>query len=244
VAHHELYCGLIELGVGLIPAGGGTKELLQRALNRVAWDEQADPLPYLKSAFKTIGLGKVSMSAWEAKQLGYLRDSDVILMNRFHLLRQAKTEAKALADQGYRPPQEPSMRLLGATGYSALNVMLYIMEEGGFVAPYDRILAQKVAKVMTGGELSELQDVPESLVLQMERDAILECMWDERTNKKNGEGFRCGLMRKHSGFAGPPGFEFPMGGKRNTMIRDELKRHDTKRHESKTITGTEQKSDA
>ena len=184
VAHHELYCGLIELGVGLIPAGGGTKELLQRALNRVAWDEQADPLPYLKSAFKTIGLAKVSMSAWEAKQLGYLRDSDVILMNRFHLLRQAKTEAKALADQGYRPPQEPSMRLLGATGYSALNVMLYIMEEGGFVAPYDRILAQKVAKVMTGGELSELQDVPESLVLQMERDAILECMWDERTHKK------------------------------------------------------------
>lgn len=76
------------------------------------------------------------------------------------------------------------MRLLGATGYSALNVMLYIMEEGGFVAPYDRILAQKVAKVMTGGELSELQDVPESLVLQMERDAILECMWDERTHKK------------------------------------------------------------
>ena len=184
VAHHELYCGLIELGVGLIPAGGGTKELLLRSLHRVAWEEQADPLPYLKSAFKTIGLGKVSMSAWEARQLGYLREKDVIMMNRFHLLRQAKTEARALADQGYRPPLEPSIRLLGATGYSALDVMLYIMEEGGFVAPYDRVLAQKVAKVMTGGALSEGQDVPESVVLQLEREAILECMWDERTHKK------------------------------------------------------------
>lgn len=184
VAHHELYCGLVELGVGLIPAGGGTKELILRAMSKVNEDEDADPLPYLKDAFKTIGLAKVSDSAQKARQLGYLRETDMIVMNRDLLLITAKQQAKAMADAGYRPPAEPKIKLLGQTGMSVLEVTLYIMTEAGWASPYDKILAGKVAEIMTGDNLSEAQEVPESYVLKLEREAIMECFQDERTHKR------------------------------------------------------------
>ncbi len=184
VAHHELYCGLVELGVGLIPAGGGTKELLLRTMNRVNEEESADPLPYLKDAFKTIGMAKVSDSARKAKQLGYLRETDLIVMHRDLLLATAKQQAHAMADAGYRPPAEPKIKLLGQTGKSVLDVTLYIMAEAKWASPYDKVLAGKVASVMTGGDLSEPQEVPESYVLKLEREAILDCFQDERTHKR------------------------------------------------------------
>ncbi len=184
VAHHELYCGLVELGVGLIPAGGGTKELLLRAMKRVKEEEDADPLPYLKDAFKTIGMAKVSDSAQKAKQLGYLRDTDMIVMQRDLLLATAKQQARAMADAGYRPPTEPKIKLLGQTGKSVLDVTVYIMSEAKWASPYDKVLAGKVAEIMTGGDLSEAQEVPESYILKLEREAILECFKDERTHKR------------------------------------------------------------
>jgi 3-hydroxyacyl-CoA dehydrogenase len=184
VAHHELYCGLVELGVGLIPAGGGTKELLLRAMNRVLEDESVDPLPYVKEAFKTIGMAKVSDGAPKAKILGYLRDSDLIVMHRDLLLKTAKEQALAMAGTGYQPPAEPKIKLLGQTGYSALKLMIYIMKESKYISPYDQILAEKVAYVMTGGDLSEPQEVPESYVLKLEREAILELFEDDRTFKR------------------------------------------------------------
>jgi len=184
VAHEEVYCGLVELGVGLIPAGGGTKELLLRAMRKVQESEDADPLPYLKDAFKTIGLAKVSDGAPKARQLGYLRDTDMIVMNRDLLLATAKQQAKAMADAGYRPPAEPMIKLMGKTGSSVLDVTLYIMTEAKWASPYDKVLAGKVAEIMTGGDLSEPQDVPESYILKLERDAILECFRDERTHKR------------------------------------------------------------
>ena len=184
VAHHEFYCGLVELGVGLIPAGGGTKELLMRAMNKVNEDEDADPLPYLKDAFKTIGMAKVSDGAPKAKKLGYLRDTDMIVMHRDLLLATAKQQARAIADAGYRPPAEPKIKLMGQTGKSVLEVTLYIMTEAKWASPYDKVLAGKVAEIMTGGDLSEPQEVPESYVLKLEREAILECFHDERTHKR------------------------------------------------------------
>lgn len=184
VAHHELYCGLVELGVGLIPAGGGTKELLLRAMQDVRSSESADPLPYLKHAFKTIGLAKVSDSAHKARELGYLRDTDQIIMNRDLLLSAAKQQAKILADAGYQPPAEPFITIQGQTGYSVLNIMLYIMTEGGFATPYDKVLTEKVARVMTGGDISEAQQVPESYILKLEREAIMECFKDKRTHER------------------------------------------------------------
>ncbi|MCG2588904.1 3-hydroxyacyl-CoA dehydrogenase/enoyl-CoA hydratase family protein [Rhodohalobacter sulfatireducens] len=184
VAHHELYAGLVELGVGLIPAGGGTKELLLRAMEKVQVSEDADPLPYLKHAFKTIGLAKVSDSAHKAIELGYLRPSDVIVMNRDLILNTARDHARILSDQGYRPPAEPKIKLTGKTGFSALNIMLYIMSEGNYASDYDKVLTRKVATVLTGGDISESQEVPESAILKLEREAILECFRDKRTHKR------------------------------------------------------------
>lgn len=184
VAHHEFYCGLVELGVGLIPAGGGTKELLLRAMEKVKEDEDADPLPYLKDAFKTIGMAKVSDGAPKAKKLGYLRDTDMIVMHRDLLLATAKQQARTMADAGYRPPAEPKIKLLGQTGKSVLDVTVYIMTEAKWASPYDKVLAGKVAEIMTGGDLSEAQEVPESYVLKLEREAILDCFKDDRTHKR------------------------------------------------------------
>jgi 3-hydroxyacyl-CoA dehydrogenase len=141
-------------------------------------------LPYLKHAFKTIGLAKVSDCAQKAKELGYLRSSDVIVMNRDLILKVAKDHARVMADQGYRPPAEPKIKLIGKTGFSALNIMLYIMEEGNFATEYDKVLTRKVATVLTGGDVSEPQEVPESAILKLEREAILECFQDERTHKR------------------------------------------------------------
>lgn len=184
VAHHELYCGLVELGVGLIPAGGGTKEMLLRAMQDVCESEDGDPLPHLKKAFKTIGMSKVSESAEQAMELGYLRRTDVIIMNRDQLLKSARQHARLMADDGYRPPAEPKIRVLGQTGYSALKVMLYIMHEAKWATDYDKVLAEKVARIMTGGEISEDQEIRESVLLKLERDAIMDCFRDERTHKR------------------------------------------------------------
>lgn len=184
VAHHELYAGLVELGVGLIPAGGGTKELLLRSMKKVRESEEADPLPYLKHVFKTIGLAKVSDSAEKAKELGYLRNSDVIVMNRDLILKTAKEHTRMLANQGYRPPAETKIKLTGRTGFSALNIMLYNMSEGNFASEYDKVLTRKLARILTGGDISESQEVPESVVLKLEREAILECFQDSRTHER------------------------------------------------------------
>lgn len=184
VAHHELYCGLVEVGVGLIPAGGGTKEMLLRVMRKVSSEDNANPLPYIKEVFKMIGMAKVSDGAPKAREMGYLRESDMVVMHRDLLLKTARQQARAMADAGYQPPVEPKIKLTGRTGYSALKLMLYIMKESQFITPYDEVLAEKVAYVMTGGDLSEPQEVPESYVLKLEREAILELFKDERTFKR------------------------------------------------------------
>src|SRR5690606_33451887 len=101
VAHHEVYAGLVEMRVGLVPAGGGTKELLSRYLNKMLQADNVDPLVFLREAFKVIGTARVSTSAYEAQKIGYLRDTDVIVMHRAHVLKQAKAEALLLANKGY-----------------------------------------------------------------------------------------------------------------------------------------------
>lgn len=184
VAHHELYAGLVEVGVGLLPAGGGTKELVYRTMQHIIDDEQANPGPYLKEMFKTIGMAKVSESAPKARSLGYLRDSDSIVMNRDLLISAAKEEARTLADVGYQPPAKPLVKVLGTQGFSALKLMLYIMHEANYITDYDKVVAEKVAWVMSGGELSEPQEVPEDYILELEREAFWELLHDERTQAR------------------------------------------------------------
>jgi 3-hydroxyacyl-CoA dehydrogenase len=179
VAHHELYMGLVEVGVGLIPAGGGTTELLRRAMDKL--EGEADPLPFIREVFKTIGMAKVSESAHLARELGYMRDSDTIVMNRDLLIKTAKEEALNLVQAGYQSPAETSIKVLGKTALAAMKLMLHVMHEGKYVTDYDQVVATRVAYVLAGGDLSEEQEVPESYLLKLEREAILECLQDDRT---------------------------------------------------------------
>lgn len=184
VAHHELYAGAVEVGVGLLPAGGGTKELLHRAMQSLVDDDQVDPLPAIKKVFKTIGMAKVSDGAPKAKQLGLLRASDSVIMNRDLLISAAKKEARTLADIGYRPPASPRIKVLGQEAFTALKLMLYIMHEAGYITDYDKVVAEKIAWVMSGGALSEPQEVPEEYILKLEREAFIELLRDERTQAR------------------------------------------------------------
>lgn len=184
VAHHELYAGLVEVGVGLLPAGGGTKEMLLRTMQGLLEDEQVDPLPNIKEKFKTIGMGKVSDGAPKAKELGYLRGSDTVIMNRDLLIANAKADARRMADAGYYPPEKPMIKVLGNEALSSLRMMLHIMHEANFITDYDKVVAEKVTYVMSGGDLSEPQEVPEDYILRLEREAFLELLKDERTQAR------------------------------------------------------------
>ncbi len=190
VAHHELYMGLVEIGVGLIPAGGGTTEMLRRYLSKVKGD--ADPLTYIKEAFKVLGMGQVSDSAAKAREMGYLKESDIIVMNRDLLIQVAKEEALAMIEAGYQPPAKEEVQVYGVKSLSALKVMTYILHNSKFVGEYGRILGDRIASVMSGGELSEPQQVPEDYLFKLEREAILECFKDERTHKMIGHMLKTG----------------------------------------------------
>jgi len=175
---------LVEVGVGLLPAGGGTKEMVQRTMQQLMEDEQVDPMPYLKEKFKTIGMAKVSDGAPKARQMGYLRDTDAIVMNRDLLIASAKAEARRIADTGYHPPQKSSVKVLGKRALSSFKLMLYTMHEANFITDYDKVVAEKVAYIMSGGDLSEPQEVPEDYLLRLEREAFLELLEDERTQAR------------------------------------------------------------
>jgi len=182
VAHHELYMGLVEVGVGLIPAGGGTTELLRRAMQGLP--EDADPLAFVKEVFKTIGLAKVSESAEMAKRLLLLPGDAIIEMNRNNLISTAKSVAINMVESGYHPPRKEKIQVLGKKAQSAMNLMLYVMNEAGFATDYDRVVTGRVAKVLAGGELEEPQKVSEDYLLKLEREAIFECLNDGNTHAR------------------------------------------------------------
>ncbi len=182
VAHYELYMGLVEVGVGLIPAGGGTTEMLKRAMQKV--DSEADPLPFIREVFKTIGLASVSDSADKARKIGFLRSDDVIIMNRDLLIPTAKEQVLSLVNAGYQPPVKETHYVLGEKSLSVMKTMLYVMHEAGYATDYDRVVSGRVANVLAGGPLSEPQFVPEDYLMRLEREAILTCFKDERTHSR------------------------------------------------------------
>ncbi|MEQ9309672.1 MAG: 3-hydroxyacyl-CoA dehydrogenase/enoyl-CoA hydratase family protein [Balneolaceae bacterium] len=182
IAHHELYMGLVEVGVGLIPAGGGTTELLKREMAKLKDD--SDPLPYIKEVFKIIGLANVSDSAYKARELGFLRDEDIIVMSRDLQLKIAKEEAIQLAKTGYQPQSPEEVLVLGEKALSVMKTMLYVMHEARYATDYDKVVSGRVAYVLSGGDLSEPQKVHEDYLYKLERKAIIECLKDERTHAR------------------------------------------------------------
>lgn len=184
VAAAESYIGLIEMGVGLIPAGTGTKEMMRRLLGPVMQTDRADVLPHLQRLFELIALAKVSESAEQARQMGFLRDSDRIVMNQDYLLAEAKREALAMVEGGYRPELTGRVWAAGRDALADLKLMVWSMVEGRYASEYDGVLARKLAEVLTGGELSQPGWVPDQYVLDLEREAFVALASQPQTQER------------------------------------------------------------
>lgn len=178
----ETYMGLVEMGVGLIPAGGGTKEMLLRHVGGAAKRGAKDYIPALRKIFETIGMAKVSTSGEEARTLGFLRDTDGITMNSDALIYGAKRRALGLAKAGYQAPKPPTdIPVVGEPGFAALKLGLYMMREGGYISEHDQKIGTHLAKILTGGNLTPGQTMTEQHVLDLEREAFLSLCGERKT---------------------------------------------------------------
>jgi len=189
----ETYIGLVEVGVGVIPAAGGTKELTLRAQKRAAGLKDVDYLPFLQQVFETIGMAKVATSAVEARKMGILRSCDSISMNSDRLIGEAKNTALAMVKEGYRkPPLREKMWAFGNSILSAMLVGLNQMREAGYITEYDLVIGQKLARVIAGGDISVPQEVDEQYFLDLEREAFLSLCGDKRTQDRMAHMLKTG----------------------------------------------------
>jgi len=184
VAAAETYIGLVELGVGVIPAGAGTKEMLRRIVNPVMRIENAEPLAALQKAFLQMGQAKVATSAEEARGMNILLPADRIVLNRSHLLVEAKREVLHMVAAGYKPPAPELIYAAGRDALAAIRVGAWMFKEGQYITQYDHHVAGKLAYVMCGGELTKPTWVSEQYVLDLEREAILSLFGEEKTQAR------------------------------------------------------------
>jgi 3-hydroxyacyl-CoA dehydrogenase len=184
VAAAETYIGLVELGAGVIPAGGGTKEMLRRIVNPVMRVENAEPLPALQRAFLQMGQARVATSAEEARSMSILSPVDRIVMNRDHLLAEAKKEVLHMVAAGYKPPAPEPIYAAGRDALAAIRIGAWMFAEGNYITQYDHHIAGKLAFVICGGELTRPQWVSEQYILDLEREAILSLFGEEKTQAR------------------------------------------------------------
>lgn len=182
----ETYIGLVEVGVGIIPAGAGTKEMLVRAMDSIPKNvTEADPFPFVKRAFETIALAKVATSAQEARSLGFLGNDDTVSMNTDRLIADAKQEVLALASTGYVAPQpRTDILALGLGALATLKLGIHQMKRGGFISEHDALIGEKLARVLTGGDLNHPTRVSEQYLLDLEREAFLSLAGERRTQER------------------------------------------------------------
>jgi len=179
----ETYMGLVEFGVGLIPAGGGTKEMLLRAMDAVPQDPDADPFTYVKEVFEAIGRAKVSTSAAEARHLGYLAARDSITMNRDRLIADAKQVALELVRLGHRAgtPREDVL-VLGQPAFAKMKLGLHLMRRAEYISDHDLVVGTELARVLSGGgEFTSPQRVSEQYLLDLEREAFVRLCGERKT---------------------------------------------------------------
>jgi len=184
VAAAELYIGQVEIGVGVIPAGGGTKELLRRIVNPVMRIKDSVALPAVQQVFELIGMAKVATSAEEARSFGFLGPADRIVMNRDHLLAEARKEALHMLATGWRPPAPEKIYAGGRDLLAALRAGLYLFRQGGYITDYETVIGGKAIYVMAGGELSAPAWVEEQYILDLEREAFLSLCGEEKTQER------------------------------------------------------------
>jgi 3-hydroxyacyl-CoA dehydrogenase len=184
VAHAELYAGQVEIGVGLIPAGTGCKELLRRRVNPVMQTPNADVLPHLQGVFEQIALAKVSESARQARDLGFLTPADRIVLNKDYLLAEAKREVLHVLDSGYMPMPPQKIWAAGRDALAALRMGVYTLHDGGFATDHEALIAYHLAYILCGGDLSEPGWVPEQYILDLERAAFVELCHEPKTHER------------------------------------------------------------
>jgi 3-hydroxyacyl-CoA dehydrogenase len=186
VAAAETYMGQVEAGVGLVPAAGGCKELVRRVVSPVMKKTpNADPLPFVQNVLQTIGTGRVSTSAEEARSLGFLTAADRVVMNRDHLLAEAKREVIEMAAAGYAPPpREKSCYAAGRDVFAALHAGIFVMHQGAYISDYDASLSARLAAILCGRELSSGQWVDEQFFLDREREAFVALCGEPKTMER------------------------------------------------------------
>jgi len=177
----ELYIGLVEVGVGLLPGAGGCKEALWRTVGTIPDGVEIDVFPYVQKAFMQVGMAKVATSAEEARSMGYLRPHEGISMNRDNQIADAKALAIGMAKSGYRPRPPKKIKLPGATGRAAIESGLWGMIQAGQISEYDAHIGKKIAHVLTGGDIPTGGRVSEQDILDLEREAFLSLCGEEKT---------------------------------------------------------------
>ena len=188
--HAELYAGLVEVGVGLLPGGGGCKEMLLRALDSAATIrpgrvESIELIEAMKKAFEIIATGRVATSAHEARSLGFLHESDNITMNRERVLADAKARALELVHSGYEPPQaRADVPAPGENVLAALRLGVHIMRQGEYISDHEVKIATKVAEVLCGGNVTSGTPVSEQYILDLEREAFKSLCGERKTQER------------------------------------------------------------
>jgi 3-hydroxyacyl-CoA dehydrogenase len=188
----ESYIGLVETGVGLVPGGGGTKEMLIRANEHSAGGESLDLFHALKPVFETIAMARVSTSGEEARSLGFLRPSDLISMNRDRQVADAKSTALAMVRAGYHPPAPAEIRVLGNEFLAAAKLAIHMLVRGEFATEYDGVVSRKLANILAGGALSAPQTVSEQYVLDLEREAFVSLCGERKTQERVAHTLKTG----------------------------------------------------
>ncbi|MDB5796441.1 MAG: fadB [Paucimonas sp.] len=181
VAAMESYIGLVEVGVGLIPAGGGLKEA---ALRAAAAAQGNDILQFLKTSVTNAAMANVSKSALEARAMGYLKPDDIIVYNPHELLYVAKSQARAMHDAGYRPPLRKPVPVTGRYGMATIMAQLVNMRDGGFISAHDYKLASMIAGVVSGGDIEPGSMVDEQWLLDLERRGFMELLAHPKTQER------------------------------------------------------------
>ncbi|MEY8414831.1 3-hydroxyacyl-CoA dehydrogenase/enoyl-CoA hydratase family protein [Tissierella praeacuta] len=184
VSHVELYMGLVELGVGLVPGGGGSKELLFRAMEGLDRFDLIEMTKRVTKVWELIVKAKVSSSAYEAKKNGYLSSKDKIVMNIDYLLDESKKEVIRINDEGYRQFIKKNILAIGKTGRANLQYIIQSMEKGGFISEYDAYLADKVAYILSGGDVLPGTEIGEEYILKLEREVFVELCKEKKTQER------------------------------------------------------------
>jgi 3-hydroxyacyl-CoA dehydrogenase len=192
-ASPELYIGLVETGVGLIPAAGGCKEMVARAAAGAGSATDMELLPRTRKIFELIALAKVSTSALDARNLGLLRERDHISMNAAARIGSAKEDALALAREGYRPPlPQKDIPVLGEPGLATLKLGLHLMQRAGYISEYDKVIGTHLARVLTDGSFLGVHRVDEQHLLDLEREAFLSLCGNSETQQRIEHTLRTG----------------------------------------------------